>query len=278
MTITEVRQRSSPKTATITATQLITVWGPIGSSGKSTIALNLAYELSLLGQRVILLDLDTHCPSLTHLLPVEIPTAGVAGAARLIRQGRFTPEELDRLSVTVKHKRNQIRLLPGLASATRWPELTPDTIHQLIRVASINFDYIIVDVASPLEDELTHPSSPTTRNNVSRTAISISAQCLVVLSDSVLSVSRYLNEFAKLEELQKVRRLILNRSDSNHQLNKALQTLTKERISSFIPNDEPAVHLAESQQLPLALARRKSPARNALAALAHKLLAWPSVS
>jgi MinD-like ATPase involved in chromosome partitioning or flagellar assembly len=278
MTLTEARPRRAVKTSTETETQLLAVWGPIGSTGKSTISLNLAYELALLGQRVLLLDLDTYCPSLTQLLPVGSPTSGLAGAARLIRQGRFTTEELDRLSVSIKHKRSNLSLLPGLANPSRWPELTPETVHQLVRVASLNFDFIVADISSPLEDELSSPSSPTSRNNVSRTTISISTQCLVILNETALSVSRYLGEFAILEELQKIRRLIVNRSDSNPQLMKALQTLTKERISAFIPTDEPAVRLAESQKLPLALARRKAPARNALAALAHKLLAWPSVN
>lgn len=276
MTLTqrESRSKTSPLTKAITAPQFITVWGPLGSTGKSTVALNLAYESALYGQRVLLLDLDTHAPALNHLLPITETSPGLAGAARLIRQARFNPEELDRLSVNIKHGRNQFRFLPGLANASRWAEVTPDTVKQLVSVCSHNFDVIIADVASSLEDPLINAESPTTRNSVTRTAINLATQTLVCLSPSQLSVSRYLNVFTSLDELQKVRRIVINRGDSNNQLNNAIRTLTKERVDAHIPSDEPALQLAESQRLPLALARRKSPARNSIALLAHKLLAW----
>ena len=95
MTLTTLRPRSKSITRQKVATeaQLLVVWGPIGSTGRSTIALNLAYEFALLGQRVLLLDLDTQAPCLNQLLPISETSAGLAGAARLIRQGRFTPEE-----------------------------------------------------------------------------------------------------------------------------------------------------------------------------------------
>lgn len=277
MTLTELRPRSKEKTRQKVATEarLVTVWGPLGSTGKSTIALNLAYELALLGQRVILLDLDTHAPSLNQLLPISESSAGLAGAARLIRQGRFTLEELERLSLNIKHGRYHFRFLPGLPNANRWSEITPDTIQHLVQIANQNFDIIIADVASSLEDPLTSPESPTNRNSAARTAIRCSSQTIAVLASSQLSISRYLNAFSIMDELQKTRTLILNRGEPNNNLTSAIRSLTKERIEACIPADEPAVQLAESQQLPLALARRKSPARNAIAALAHKLLAWP---
>ena len=277
MTLTELRPRSNSKIKQQipTQAQLITVWGPHGSTGKSTLALNLAYELSLIGQRVILLDLDTHAPSLNQLLPIRETTSGLAGAARLIRQGRFTPEELDRLSLNIKHGRSQFRFLPGLPNSSRWSEITPDSIQQLVAFANHNFDIIIADVASSLEDSLTSPESPTNRNATARTAIQISTQTLAVLAPNQVSIARYLNAFSALCELQKTRTLIFNRGEANLNLTGAIRTLTKERIDAYIPADEPAVQLAETQQLPLALARRKSPARNAIAALAHKLLAWP---
>lgn len=275
MTLTAIRPRKSlpPKVAVSSEARVFTVWGPLGSTGKSTIALNLAYEFSLLGQRTILLDLDTYSPSLSQLLPVTDSTSGLAGASRLIRQGRFTPEELERLSINVKHGRTQFRLLPGLPNSNRWSELTPETVQQLVAICGLNFEVVVIDVASHLEDALTVPDSPTGRNSVTRSAINLASKLVTILSPSQISVSRYLNAFAVLDELQKSRTLILNGDTSGQQLANAIRSLTKERIEAQIPRDEPALQLAESQRLPLALARRKSPARNAIAALAHKLLA-----
>jgi MinD-like ATPase involved in chromosome partitioning or flagellar assembly len=276
VTLTAIRPRKSKTTKAAVATEakVFTVWGPLGSTGKSTLALNLAYEFALLGQRTILLDLDTYAPSLSQLLPVQESTSGLAGAGRLIRQGRFSPEELERLSINIKHGRTQFRLLPGLPNSNRWSELTPETVQQLLAVCNLNFDVIVIDVASNLEDALTAPESPTSRNTVTRTAIKLSSKVITVLTPTQLSISRYLNAYSELDELQKSRTLILNGDTANQQqLANAIRSLTKERIQAQIPRDEPALQLAESQRLPLALARRKSPARNAIAALAHKLLA-----
>lgn len=275
MTITAIRPRKSKPTRVSVSTEarVFTVWGPSGSTGKSTVALNLAYEFASLGERTILLDLDTYSPSLGQLLPVQESTSGLAGASRLIRQGRFTPEELERLSLNIKHSRTQFRLLPGLPNSNRWSEITPETVQQLVAVCSLNFDVLVIDVASNLEDFLTLPESPTTRNSVTRTALTMATNAVTVLAPTQLSVSRYLNVFATLEELQKTRTLILNGDAGNQQLAKAIRSLTKENIKAQIPSDEPALQLAESLRLPLALARRKSSARNALATLAHKLLA-----
>ena len=275
MTLTAIRLRKTPTPQVKVATEarVFTVWGPSGATGKSTIALNLAYEFALLGQRSILLDLDSYAPSLNQLLPIQESTAGIAGVARLIRQGRFSPEELERLSINIKHARTQFRVLPGLPNPNRWSELTPETVQQLLATCSQNFDVIVIDIAANLEDSLTTPDSPTTRNCVARTAIKLATKSITVLAPSQLSVSRYLNAFATLDELQKTRTLILNGDTPSQQLANVIRTLTRERVDAQIPSDEPALQLAESQRLPLALARRKSAARNAIAALAHKLLA-----
>jgi MinD-like ATPase involved in chromosome partitioning or flagellar assembly len=279
MTLTEFRTKSKPEVKLAIEGQLIAVWGPLGSTGKSTVALNVAYELSQMGQRVILLDLDTHSPALAQLLPIKTGTAGLAGAARLIRQGRFTPEELERLSVTIRYRGTKLKLLQGLANPSRWPEVTPDTVSQLVSTAKFNHDFLIADIASPIEDQLSSPEHSTQRNSATRTALRLSVQTITVLAGTHLSLSRYLNSFNALNELQKVRRIVLNRAPANQKLAKVLNSLTKESLTSLIPADEPALELAESQQLPLALARRKSPARNALLSLAHKLLEWqPSVN
>ena len=275
MTLTAISSRKAkPRPLRIaTEARVFTVWGPLGSTGKSTLAFNLAYEFALLGQRTILLDLDTYSPSLNLLLPIKETSAGLAGAARLIRQGRFSPEELERLSINIKHGRHQFRFLPGLNNPNRWPELTPETVQQLLAISGQNFDVVVIDVASNLEESLTLPESPTSRNCVTRTALKSSTKTITILAPTPVSVSRYLNVFSMLEELQKTRINVVNGNSPNQHLANAIRTLTKERVDTEIPSDEPSVQLAEGQGLPLALARRKSVARNAIAALAHKLLA-----
>ncbi len=273
MTITLTR--SKPKTKAATANLVIAVHGPPGSTGKSSIALNLAYEFAELGKNTLLIDLDTHSPSIAQLMSITEPSAALAGCARLIRQSRFDREHLNRLSVNIKHRRANFRLLAGLSSPRRWGEISPETVTQLLNLARYEFELVILDLSSDIEDNLTSNTQPISRNSATRAALKASDFAITIVNRSTLSLSRYLNDFAELQEIQPNRLLLLNRSESNQKIATTLKALTKESIFATIPDDPTSFELAESEHLPLALARRKSPARNAIAAIANKLLECP---
>ena len=277
MTVTEFRSRTANrKTVAIDSRCLVfTVWGPPGSTGKSSLSLNLAYEFSLLGKRVLLLDLDTTAPALAQLLGIKEVPAGLSAVARLIRQGRFNPEQLERLSVVLKHKKTSFNFLPGLASATRWSEVSPETVSQILETAKQVFDVIICDVSSHLEEKLFNSQHAISRNAVTRSAAHLADSVICVVRGTEIGLARYLSCFSIITELQKTRALVINISEPNSKLTAAIQALTKEKVFGFIPSDVSAFELAEATGLPLALVRRKSSARNAIAALAHKLLQWP---
>ena len=273
MTLTLSRSKPKPKLAS--ANVVFAVHGPPGSTGKSSFALNLAYEFAELGKTTLLIDLDTHAPSLAHLMGVTEPSASLAGCARLIRQSRFDREQLQRLSLLIKHRRANFRLLAGLTTPRRWGEISSETVIQLLNLARFEFELVILDLASEIEDNLTSTSQPISRNSATRAALRASDCLITIVSSSTLSLSRHLNDFAELQEIQPNRLLILNRSEPNQKIARTLKTLTKETIFATIPDDPTSFELAESEHLPLALARRKSPARNAIAAIAHKLLECP---
>lgn len=278
MTLTFSRIKAKPRIRTNTVSFVLSVFGPPGSTGKSSLALNLAYEFAELGKQTILIDLDTYAPSIGTLLGVTEPSAALAGCARLIRQGRFDREQFDRLSIKVKHRNSSFHCLTGLSSARRWGEISHDTITQLLSLSRFEFEVVILDLSSQLEDELTSPNQPIPRNTATRSALSQSDLSLSVLLPSELSVSRYLNFFSELQELQQNRFVVLNRSEPKSTVAAALKTLAGESIFATIPDDQASFELAESQHLPLALARRKSAARNAIAQLTHKLLECPPLA
>lgn len=270
MTMTMMR-RSKPKTNTqIFEPQVFTIWGPHGSPGKSTIALNLAFELAQT-KNTLLIDLDLQSPALALLLGINEPTPGIAAVARLIRQGRFNQSELQRLSVPVRHQRARLKLLPGLSNPNRWSEVTENTVTGLLRVAKLDFECIVVDLASSLEDGLTTSQSPATRNGATREALAQSTETITIIRNSKVSLQNYAYQFIELQNLNKKRRLVINMAE-NDQLPSIIKQLTKETVSLKIPRDETSLTLAESQGLPLAITRRKSPARIAILSLAHRLL------
>lgn len=270
MTITEFRRRERVTSKTTFEPIILAVWGPHGSPGKSTVALNLAFELAS-HKRTLLVDLDLESPNLTLLLGVTEPSVGITGVARLIRQGRLNLEQLLRLSVNIKQRNLRLSLLPGLANPNRWPEITEETVSGLLAIAKYEFDVIIFDLSSSLEENLYQTSNSSTRNGATRKALQLATQTITVLKDSKVSLQNYVNQFLELQTLNSSRLVVVNQHGVS-KLERALRELTKETVFHKIPNDLPSLELSEAQGLPLALSRRKSPARNAILSLANRLL------
>lgn len=277
MTIMETRRSRITKSNQVSQLPAVVyaIWGPHGSPGKSIIALNLAYEFATLGKSVLLIDLDNNAPSQGLLVGSELNQPGIAAVARLIRQSRFDLEQLDRLALNIRHKRVSFKLLTGLTATSRWPEVTEETVTQLLNLARTRFDVIILDLASNLEASIIDTSHTTARNAVTRKAIQQSDSTLVILRETKLSLQRYLENHAQVTELQPHHQLILNQSSRSQTFAKALKTLVNEQPLATIPDDQASIELAQAEALPLALVRRKSPARWAIGELANRLLVCP---
>jgi MinD-like ATPase involved in chromosome partitioning or flagellar assembly len=134
-------------------------------------------------------------------------------------------------------------------------------VTQLLRIAKLDFECIVLDLSSSLEDNLITSQSPTNRNGATRAAIEQASTVVTVIKNSKLSLQNYANQFVELENLNK-----------NRKLPAVIKQLTKETVVQKIPADESSLLLAESQGLPLAITRRKSPARIAILNLTHRLL------
>ena len=69
---------------------LIAVWGPTGAPGRTTVAVNLATELSRSGARTLLVDADTYGGSVAQVLSLLDEAPGRAAAARPRTTARWT--------------------------------------------------------------------------------------------------------------------------------------------------------------------------------------------
>ncbi|WP_152192692.1 nucleotide-binding protein [Georgenia satyanarayanai] len=124
------------------------VWGPRGSPGRTTVAVNLAQELAGRGE-VLLVDADTEAPSVTQVLGVLDETAGIAAAARLAGDGRLDGGAL--LSLTRRLDRGP-RLLTGLTRADRWRELPAASLDVVWERAREVAGWTVVDVGAGIDD------------------------------------------------------------------------------------------------------------------------------
>src|SRR5699024_729732 len=111
---------------------VVSVCGPPGSPGRSTIALNLASEIALSGAPVLLIDADIWGAALAQMFGVLTDSAGLAAAVRAADQGTLDAAGLDRLAPQVS---SRLRLLTGLPRASRWREVSAASLQTVLEVA-----------------------------------------------------------------------------------------------------------------------------------------------
>ncbi len=254
----------------------ICVWGPTGSTGKSTLAANLGCELALAGHKVLIVDFDTYSPSQAVMFGITDGPPGLAAACRLVGQGRLDEEQLNRLSTSFEAGAGQLSLLSGLSSPGRWPEVSPDKIQGLLEAASPLFDFVVCDVASALEEGVRQLGGVIERNCASRALLQNCDKTLAVVGADAVSIQRYLSSHSSLTELAKEPLLLVNRlrqaalgSNPKQQISDALAQFANQEVDWFIPNDPESCDQAAQESVPLAMMKRSSPARQAIAQVAR---------
>ena len=266
---------------------VIAVWGPAGSPGKSTVATNVAAELALSGQRVLLVDLDTLAPSLALGLGLVDTPAGLSACLRLAEQDRLSIEEFNRLTISIALGRNELKFMPGLSSAHRWPEVSAERFEKLLTCLEGLVDHVVVDLpqATVFKSNFFHPSnmhsSGSTRDSVLESVLTKAAKVVLVSGCDPVAAQRFLRakEFLAELEPQVSPFVVVNRFRTSALGNRAKDelietylTLAQLRIDVFIPEDRENLDKAMLNGLPLALLKRSSPARVAMADLAKQLL------
>ncbi|MEX5298753.1 P-loop NTPase [Kocuria sp. CPCC 205292] len=137
--------------------RIVAVWGPTGAPGRTTVAVNLAAELALLGQDTALVDADTYGPSVAAALGMLDEAAGLAQACRLADQGRLDGAALRRTAADVAVAGRTVRVLTGLTRQDRWPELRSSAVAAVLERSAQEFGTTVVDCGFALEadEELT---------------------------------------------------------------------------------------------------------------------------
>jgi MinD-like ATPase involved in chromosome partitioning or flagellar assembly len=266
---------------------VIAVWGPAGSPGKSTVASNLATEIALAGEKVLLIDLDTLAPSLAIGLGLVDTPAGLSACLRLAEQNRLSVDEFNRLTLTISLGRRELKFMPGLSAPHRWPEVTPERLEKLFQDLQYEVDHVVLDLpqATAFKPNLFHPSNMTgseaNRDQLLKSVLSKAAKVVLVSGSDPVAAQRFLIAKEYIDALpEAIDPLVaVNRfrtgalgSRAKAELEETFLTLGKLRIDAFIPEDRENLDKAMLNGLPLALLKRSSPARVAIAELAKQLM------
>lgn len=178
--------------------RVIVVWGPAGSPGRSTVAIELAVELARGGRHVGLVDADTHAPSLALALGLADEGPGFAAACRQAELGGLDARELSRVSTPLG--RSGVDVLTGLNRPSRWPELSESRVSAALEICRGWADYTVVDVSSSLErdEEIMSDLDGPRRNAATLAALRAADLVVAVAGADPVGVSRFLRAHADL--------------------------------------------------------------------------------
>lgn len=180
------------------AGRIVAVWGPTGSPGRSTVAVNVAAELAR-AEPTLLIDADTYGASIAQMLAVLDEAPGIAAAARAADNGTLDRDVLARLA---RHTHPQLRVLTGLPRADRWFELREHAIGDVLAQASDLVPWTIVDVGFCVEvdEEISFDTAAPRRNGVTLRVLEAADQVVLVGAGDPIGLQRLVRAVSDLRE------------------------------------------------------------------------------
>lgn len=181
--------------------QIIAVWGPAGSPGRTMLAANMAAELAAEGKSVLLVDADSYGASVAAMLGLLDESAGLAQACRLADQGLLDPEALLRIAVPVVTRTGTFRVLTGITRADRWTELRAAALSLVLARARQVMEVTVIDTGFCLEsdEELSFDTMAPRRNAATLRSLELADTVFAVGTADSIGVPRLVRGLAELE-------------------------------------------------------------------------------
>ncbi|AXH95817.1 AAA family ATPase [Ornithinimicrobium avium] len=258
--------------------EVVVVWGPTGSPGRTTLAVNLAVELADPLSPTVLVDADTYGASAAQVLAVLDEVPGVAAAARAADQGTLTRGGLAQLAPEV---RPGLRLLTGLPRADRWPEVRDVALADVLDRCRALARWVVVDVAAPVEqdEDLSFDTTAPRRNGATLTALEAADRVVVVGTGDPVGLQRLVRGLDLLTGATTApRTVVVTRvrpgpvgPEPGRRIQEALDRFAAVGPVHLVPEDQDALDTALLHGRALVEVRPRSPARLAIAELARHL-------
>ncbi|MEU4196354.1 P-loop NTPase [Kribbella sp. NPDC026611] len=267
--------------------RLIAVWGPTGAPGRTTVAVNLAWELAAKGTPTMLADADVYGGTVAQMLGMLDETSGLAAAARSASNG-----SLDMIMLA-KHARQmepRLLVLTGLSRADRWTELRPAAVESIWQTARTLAPFTVADVGFCIEtdEEISFDSLAPRRNGATVSTLEEADEVIVVGTADPVGLTRLIRAVHEIRAVVPSvnLRVVVNRVRSSalggspaEAANEALAQYAGVEVAAHLPFDQNAVDAAMSHGRSLGEAARSSKLRKSIqqlaAAVAHDLAPVP---
>ena len=264
---------------------VVTVWGPTGAPGRTTLAMGLAAELSSRGHQVCLVDADTYGGTIAPALGLLDEAPGFAAACRLAGANALDHAELDRVAQTVRGSAvGEFAVLTGIGRPHRWPELSAARVTSVIEQCRTWRSIIVIDAGFNLEsdEELSSDLAAPRRNAATIAALRAADHVVAVGAADPLGLARFLRTYADLLEtvetasvqvaINRVRASVLG-VDPHGQVRQTLDRFVGVRDAVLIDDDADAADAALLAARPVTHAAPRSALSRGIAELADRMVA-----
>lgn len=283
---------------------VVAVWGPTGAPGRSTIALNLAVELvsprsdhrrgraggrrggapsgwatAQPGETALLVDADTYAGTLAQMTGLLDESSGIAAACRAAGQGTLTLHQLASIAPELAPR---LRILTGIARASRWPELSAPSLEVVWQECRRLARWTVVDCGFGVESDemLTYDTRAPQRNAATLSALAVADVVVVVGGADAVSVQRLVRALDDLRGTGVTRAgepvVVVNRvrasavgSHPGTVLRRTLLRYANVEHIQLVPDDQAACDAAVLAGRTLGEVAPSSPARRAIIELAQ---------
>ncbi|MGG5752482.1 AAA family ATPase [Zafaria sp. Z1313] len=183
--------------------RVVAVWGPTGSPGRTTVAVNFAVESAQAGRSVLLVDADTYGASAGVHLGLLDESAGAAQLCRLADQGVLDAAGFERACPVVAVAGTRLRIATGLPRAQRWPELRAAALGRVLDFARRQVDLVVVDTSAYLEldEDLSFDTAAPQRNGAALAVLEAADEVVAVGQADSVGVPRLIKALEALQEV-----------------------------------------------------------------------------
>jgi MinD-like ATPase involved in chromosome partitioning or flagellar assembly len=177
--------------------RLLAVWGPVGSPGRSTVALGLASEVTRLRLGSLIVDADVYGGAVAQLLGLLDESSGLLAACRAANVGALSTDLLARHT---RQLESGTRVLTGLPRADRWTEVRPVLLRAVLDAARTLADVTIVDCGFSLErdEDIVYDTGAPRRNGATLEALSRADTIVVVGTADPVGLGRLIRGIDEL--------------------------------------------------------------------------------
>ena len=240
---------------------VIAVTSPHGSTGKTTVAINIALELAAEKARVLLIDGDIQGPAVANHFALTQQPAGLQAALRIASQQRFDLEQLERLSF--QFQKSTLRIMPGSQNFPSQP-FDQESVANLLETARSGYEFTVIDLGSLSGD------GSGAQAELTNAIISLADRTVIVCLADPIGIFRLLGIENLIAASSKPMDLVMNRvrnsviASARREIAITLQRLSTLEPKAYLPDDPQHIDQAVRTGVPATSLSRTGTFRQAL--------------